>query len=82
MGIKEGYSWSGMCLRRSRSQWKIAGVCWEEVLVVGIRVDERGAGEISQTNLWDWDGGMRKRKEKMRWLQGQSLFAVSSEWVD
>jgi hypothetical protein len=35
-----------MCLRISESQWKVADVRWEEVLVLGVRVDEREAGEI------------------------------------
>jgi hypothetical protein len=38
-----GYTWQSMCVRRSGSQWKVADVCWEEVLVLGVREDEREA---------------------------------------
>ena len=43
VGIKVGYTWQSMCVRRSGSQWKVADVCWEEVLVLGVREDEREA---------------------------------------
>jgi hypothetical protein len=40
------------CLRRNGSQWIVADVCWEEVLVLAVKVGKRKAREIHQTNLW------------------------------